>query len=163
MKADIKLVDYHLQKAFKKAPRAMIAAIRPKLERGGQEVAREARSNAAKAFSTLTNAIQVRMVSDTEVHVIAGTDYARAVEEGTGPGGAPSFQSLLDWIKVKGITPNDPKMDTKDLAFLIGRKIRGTGTPARPFMSPALETKTSRLNQLLNQGVYNGLKAAGFV
>jgi hypothetical protein len=46
----------------------------------------------------------------------------------SGGGGDKSLYSMiLDWIKVKGITPDDPKMTDNTLAYLITRKIHKQG------------------------------------
>ena len=45
-----------------------------------------------------------------------------------GGGGEKSLYSMIfDWIKVKGITPDDPKMSDNTLAYLISRKIHKQG------------------------------------
>lgn len=46
----------------------------------------------------------------------------------SGGGGVKSLYSMiLDWIKVKGITPDNPKMTDNTLAYLISRKIHKQG------------------------------------
>ena len=44
-----------------------------------------------------------------------------------GGGGRSLYSMILDWIKVKGITPDDPKMTDNTLAYLITRKIHKQG------------------------------------
>ena len=44
-----------------------------------------------------------------------------------GGGGKSLYSIILDWIKVKGITPDDPKMTDNTLAYLITRKIHKQG------------------------------------
>ena len=150
-----------LARAFRKAPEAMTAAISAKINTATHYVARSAKQHAPKAFSQLTKSIIPTMVSRLEGRVTAGSDYAVAVEEGTEGGGAPTIKTLMDWIKVKGITPNNPDDTQEDLAYLIQRHIVQHGTQAQPFMQPAFEDNRQRIMRLLNQGASNGLKAAG--
>lgn len=128
------------------------------LGRGAQEVAREARRRAPKAFSTLTHAIKTRRIGQADYKVTAGTMYSRPLEEGSRPGGLPRPVSLYYWIRTKRIKPRDPKMDERDLAFAISRSIYKKGTPAQPFMLPALEAKSDRLRILMQQGIAAGLR-----
>ena len=44
-----------------------------------------------------------------------------------GGGGRSLYSMILDWIKVKGITPDNPKMTDNTLAYLISRKIHKQG------------------------------------
>ena len=44
-----------------------------------------------------------------------------------GGGGKSLYSIILDWIKVKGITPDEPKMTDNTLAYLITRKIHKQG------------------------------------
>lgn len=148
-----------VRRAIQKKPAAVRRQVDKKLGRGAQEVAREARRNAPKADSLLTNSVHVFRHGEGDYSVFAGTDYALPVEEGTGPGGSPPDQTLADWVRVKGITPADPDMDMDDLVYVIGRSIRESGTPAQPFMAPALEAKRDRLAQLVRQGTAEGLRA----
>ena len=45
----------------------------------------------------------------------------------SGGGGKSLYSMILDWIKVKGITPDNPKMTDNTLAYLISRKIHKQG------------------------------------
>lgn len=109
------------------------------LRRLSQEGAREARRHAPKAESTLTNSIRDKHQSASFHQIVAGVHYARYVEEGTDKGGWVPDQTMLDWIDVKGITPDDEDMSMEQLAYLIQTKIFNQGTPAQPFMKPAFE------------------------
>jgi hypothetical protein len=77
------------------------------------------------------------------------------------PAPAPPRRSILDWIRVKRITPNDPDMSDDDLAFVIARSIVRKGTPAQPYLEPALRSKTNRIYDLVRQGAERGLREAG--
>lgn len=161
LKLEVKLDDARLRRGLEKAPDSLIRHISRGLHRGALEVGREAGKEAPKAFSTLTHSITVEQETPLRYRIGSGLDYAPMVGQGTGPGGLPPHQSLLDWIRVKHITPNDPDMTADDLAYVIGRSIARKGTPEQPFLEPALETKQDRLLQLVRQGAERGLREAG--
>lgn len=131
------------------------------IKRGALELAREARARAPKAFSTLTQSITMRHRGVADYEVTAGTDYAVAVEKGTGPGARPKPMRLYYWIRVHGIKPRDERMDERDLAFAISRSIFRKGTRSRPFMGPAFDAKRDRLRELMQRGVASGLQEMG--
>ena len=131
-----------------RASASVLKNVSQSLDRGSHEVAREAKSLAPKAFSTLANSINVQSVGDFVRDVVAKTNYARAVEKGTGPGGLPPVQSIEDWMKVKGIEGD---------AFLIARSIAQKGTKAQPFFEPALKAKSTRILDLVYQAASRGL------
>ncbi|MBD3610526.1 MAG: hypothetical protein HUJ30_08255, partial [Gammaproteobacteria bacterium] len=124
--------------------------------------------HAPKAFSSLIQAINAGSVSPLEALVVAGVNYARAVEEGTGiygktgqpSGKMPPLQNLVDWIKVKKITPHDPLMDEEELAWLIGREIAETGTLAQPFMEPAFDGNQAKAVKRMSAAIERALRAA---
>lgn len=147
-----------LIKAFAKAPALLSRHIGLAIGRSVREMARTAHLNAPKAFSTLTVSISSRQPSPLTGEFFAGVDYARPVEEGTGSGGYPPRQTLLDWIRVRGIEPRDPGMDEDDLAYVIGRSIVRQGTPAQPYMTPALESNKRRAEQAVSRAIDETLR-----
>lgn len=151
-----------VQEAFQRAPAAMVKSIRRYLSRSAHEVAREARERAPKAFSTLTLAILAKLdpAPTLSARVTAGTQYARHVEEGTGPGGVPPREALRAWLRVKRIEPRNPNMTEDALIWLIQRKIAARGTAPQPYMEPALEAKRSRVFDLIELGVEKGIAEA---
>lgn len=150
-----------LRQAFARSPQILRKHLDNAILRAVGEMARKAQSLVPKANSTLWTAIKPRQPEPLTGEVVAGTDYARLVEEGTGPGGRPPVQTMLDWIKVHGITPNDPTMDQTDLAFVMARSIAQRGTPAQPFMKPAFEDKKARAQQLIDQALDRALAEMG--
>jgi len=155
-------------KAIANAPELLIKEMDKAIGRIIAEMAVTAKLKAPKAMSTLTNSIIPEQISPFEGVVRANADYARAVEEGTGiygptkkaQGNLPPIRSLLDWIKVKNITPNDPEMDQEDLAWLFARKIAMNGTKAQPFLAPTLEEKSARADELIEMAIDNTLAFA---
>ncbi len=147
-----------LVQAMQKAPALLEQHMRRAVLRTVMEISRDARQKAPKGFTTLTHAIKHRMPQPLVGEVVAGVDYAQMVEEGTGPGGYPGVQVMTDWIRVKNITPNDPSMDTRDLAFVMARSIAMTGTPAQPFMQPALDGNKAQAERRISQAIDNALR-----
>ena len=109
------------------------------LRRLSQEGVNKAKASTPKAESTLTNSIRAKQQSPSYHQVVAGVHYARYVEEGTGKGGWVPDQTMLDWMNVKGISPDNEDMSMEDLMYVIQKKIFNQGTPAQPFMKPAFE------------------------
>ena len=159
LKVDIK--DEKVLRAFKKFPSAMISNVSRGLHRGALEISREARKEAPKAFSNLTNSITVKKQSDIRYLVGSGLNYAGAVEQGAESGGSPSHDAMLSWIKTKGISPNDSEMSEEDLAYVMARSIARKGTPKQPYLEPALKAKESRVIKLVREGAAKGLREVG--
>lgn len=75
-------------------------------------------------------------------------DYWKYIEKGRKPGKFPPVNVLLDWVLIKPILPrpdaNGNLPSPKQLAFLIGRKIKVEGI--EPY--PALETTKEELDKI---------------
>lgn len=171
----VKVNSKHAQEAFRKAPVRMRQMVDDALWRGGEEVAREARTLAPKLFSTLTNSIIVRREFPLYVRVSSGVNYARAVEEGTGPAAGraryyPNPDSLQQYIlhspKMRGhkwAKPGSTKRGAQELDIWFRSRalawhIYHHGTKPQPFMAPAAEAKRSRVIELVNAAVYQGVR-----
>lgn len=170
MKIGVNIDTKRVQEAFVRAPRAMTRNLDRYLGRAAQEVAREERGKAPKAFSGLVNSIRAMRVSPFEWFVAPSKEHAVYVEEGTrsyrAGGGADAFgvmppvRSILDWIRVKRIQPDDPTTSLPQLAWMIARSIALKGTPAQPYVAPTAEKMRSRVIELAQEGVAQGLKEA---
>lgn len=124
------------------------------LARGAEEVAREAKQQAPKAFSNLVNSIRAERIGLMHYQVSEGMNYGRAVEEGTGPH-FPNPDALRPWVeRVLGVRGKE----ADNTAWLIARAISRRGTRAQPYMRPAFDAKRSRLFELVQQGVDQGIK-----
>lgn len=157
MDITITLDDKQVQRAFAQAPSAMDAAIEPALMRGALEVADEARKRAPKDMSTLLNSIRSMRQGPLHYVVAPAARYGRHIEEGTGKGGTPTWSTLTDWVRRKGIRPRHPGMDEHDVVFLILQKIFHRGIRAQPYMAPAAKAKRARVHLLVQEGVERGL------
>jgi hypothetical protein len=164
---DLRIDNGKLLVALNKAPELLNKNMGSAIQRIIQNVARTARINVPKAFSQLTNSILPVMVTPLHGEVRTGTNYAEAVERGTGiygpsgraSGKMPPLDDLIAWINVKQIQPLDPAMDTRSLAFVIGRSIAKTGTRAQPFMGPAMEENRADAMRRANLAISQTLKA----
>ena len=154
-------------RALAASPQRLEREMNGAIQRLVAEMARSARDKAPKATSLLTHAILPRMVGPLEGVVAAGVNYAQAAEEGTGlwgpkkqaSGKMPPVQSILDWVKTKHLTPDDPNMDEEDLAFLIARSIAARGTPPQPFFEPTLRDFTGKGESMMSAAIERTLEA----
>lgn len=105
------------------------------LERRSERVVSRAKVLCPVYFGRLRDSIHARRERDLLWEVIADTDYALYVHEGTGPavGNASYFpppQKLERWARLHGFPPGG--------GFLVARAISERGTEARPFLLDAL-------------------------
>lgn len=148
----------NLMRALLQAPDKLEKEMGNATLRNIKEIARSARDKAPKAFTTLTQSINDVMISAYEGLIAPTVDYAQAVEEGTDGGAMPPVQNILDWIRVRNIEPNHPDMDQEDLAFVIAQSIAVRGTPAQPYMEPALEDNRGRAERRYNEAIERALQ-----
>jgi len=162
---NLEIDSLRLERAMARAPVTLAREMESAIGRIVQTMARAARRKAPKAHSHLVNAIGAVHASPFEGLVAAGVDYARLVEEGTGPAragvaGSPTlFDHILDWVKVKRLVPDDPAMDQRDLAFVIARAIALRGTPAQPFMGPAFDQHKAEAERRIEAAIDRALGA----
>ncbi len=151
MELKIAVDTVHVQRVLEATPEKVAAAVEQALGRGAQEVARSARRHAPKAFSTLTQSIRADRVGELHYQVVAGTNYARAVEEGRRPGSQPgTAQGLTEWVQQK-TGASGTALDR--LTHLVARAIGRRGIRPQPYMRPALEEGESRLRALVKGAV----------
>lgn len=161
MRIDARIDADRVRRAFRRAPRLMTDRVDRAVGRAAEELAREARSNAPKAQSILANSIKADKLAPMDYLVGPHVQHGVPVELGRQPGGRmPPVQSLLDWLKVKGVRGLDGG-EPREAAWAIARKIQRAGTPAQPFMAPAREAMDDRVRALVAQGVRDGLRASG--
>ena len=110
------------------------------------------------ASNTLSNtATTIVEVDGTTLSVSFNLEeYWKYVEYGRGPGKRPPIDAIEQWIKVKPIIPdpiNGRVPTTKQLAFLISRKIGMEGTKAQRPLEKAVYSDSMELliNQLKNE------------
>jgi len=139
----------------------------PPVHRTLLQMGRTAKRKAPKATSQLTQSIYEQMSLDGLSGVVApGVNYAQAAEDGTGrygpsqtpSGKMPPVESIEDWIRVRNITPDEPWMDERDLAFVIARSIAVRGTPSQPYLKPAFETEKAAGQRRIFRGIKRGIR-----
>ena len=92
----------------------------------------EYNSSGRKASGYFGEHIEVEMYDEggrinTPLYVGSLVFGRKPTSGGGGGGGKSLYSMILDWIKVKGITPDNPKMTDNTLAYLISRKIHKQG------------------------------------
>ena len=171
------LHDEVMQAGLREGPEHVIRHVEAAQLRGAQLIARTARLNAARhaAFSTLTNSIAARKVGELHFEVRAATNYARALEEGTGPaaGRAPYMPNpvhLQAYVKRRANIRwqgrpgsqrrRDLMREVRDRAWALAVHIRKHGTKPHPYMAPAAEQHRAQLLHEMRLGAYKGAAAA---
>lgn len=84
-------------------------------------------------------------------------DYWKWIENGRGAGKFPPLGSIEKWIKLKPILPSPMKNGklptTKQLAYLIGRKIATKGIDPTPVMGDALARLNSEMEEAIDRAI----------
>lgn len=114
------------------------------------EVLGHAQENAPSNFGRLRNSLTVDLKSRTgEVSATVGSNlmYAKPVEHGSKPHWPPLAPIEL-WVRRK---LRVPAARSKSVAFLVARKISRRGTPAQPFLGPALEQSRGFVNAAMGR------------
>lgn len=97
-------------------------------------------------FKTHININDTRFLVQFEME-----DYWKYVERGRSPGKFPPLNEIESWIRIKPIIPDartGKVPDTRQLAFLISRKIAREGTPAQKPLEKTLQS--TEVNSLIN-------------
>lgn len=106
----------------------------------------------SKATGNLQNFQTHITLNDTTLSVsFELEDYWKYVEYGRGPGKQPPIDKIEEWVRVKPIIPdpiNGKIPDTRQLAYLIARKIGREGTPAQHPLSNTMWSE--EVNILIN-------------
>lgn len=120
-----------LERLQQKMTPAMIAGpVRDFLERSGREVESRAKQKAPVDTGRLRGGITTS-VRQTEAVVGVNVTYAPHVEFGTRPHWPP-LSAMQPWARRHGFPAG------RTGAFLVARRIARHGTPAQPFLLPAL-------------------------
>lgn len=116
-----------------------------------------------RAHGRLQNFTTEIEITDTKFKVYFNIEeYWKYVEYGRGPGKMPPVSVIENWIKIKPVVPyavNGKVPDTKQVAFLIARKIANIGTPAHYPLHNTLTSKDtdsiiSAIKQEISKQVY---------
>lgn len=177
MKTAITIDDKLAIAAFQRAPAVIERHVDHGMERGADELSRAARDNAARHdwLGTLRNSIHAEHPELMHYIVATGVNYARAVEEGTGPaaGQAPYFPdwtALIPYVRSHAMRGGEQlnksgssarffqEREFENRAFQLARYISHHGTKPAPYMKPALTEKDARVRQLVRQSTAAGVR-----
>lgn len=151
MRIELRYDDAAAQESLRKSPGVVRRMLGLAIERGANELAREAQGRAPKAESTLWASIKAKREGDLHWSVKPEVRYAPWVEGGRMPmRKMPPKGSLVSWIKLKlGVSEERASR----LEFVIARAIKRRGIQPQPFMKPAYEAKKDRVMQLASEGM----------
>lgn len=177
MQTTIRVDDKLAIAALQRAPDVVERHVEGGLERGADELARTARDKAARRdwLGTLKQSIHTEHPGPLHWAVATGVNYARAIEEGTGPaaGKAPYFPdwtALIPYVKSKATRGGErlkragstarfyQEADFENRAFQLARYISHHGTRPAPYMKPALDEKDARIRMLVRQAALAGAR-----
>lgn len=104
------------------------------------------------------SAQSLRIQSNTTAGKLYGAAYIHFQKVGRKPGGFPPIEAIRQWIKDKGIVPEN--ISEKSLAFLIARKIAKSGTDIFQKKRPGLDVtqKIEQFRQDLVKGIIQAQK-----
>ena len=98
--------------------------IRTELESLKADIAAHHRELGQPATGEFEQSLEI--IEERGRFIIKSAKYGQQLIKGRKPGTMPPVQAILEWIKVKGITAKDIKIES--LAFLIARSIKEKGT-----------------------------------
>lgn len=98
----------------------------------------------------LSNSLEPEVEYNDGVYslLIDGESYAKYIESGRKPGKGAPIQVINEWVRTKGFRTS-PGVTVESIGFLINRKIREKGIPARPFIKPSVEFILKNLDKEL--------------
>ena len=132
-----------LQKAFNKAPEIVVEVLAPVLQKSLILLQGSARQFVQKDTSTLASKIITKTENALSGEVLADTDYAVFVHEGSKPHWPP-IDAIEPWANRHGIPP-----------FMAARSIATKGTKANPFFDYAKEAKQADIFGFFDSAINN--------
>jgi HK97 gp10 family phage protein len=178
MNIAITIQNRRVTQALEKMPGVIEKRVDAALSTGAREFAVEAKLLVSKARSTLMQSIISRRLGLMHFEVTTGTNYARMVEEGTGPAAGrsaymPNPLFLQDYVKQspnskyravaftakRGSPARSAAEDqVRNRAFALAVHIRKHGTKPHPFMEPTRKKLEPRIRELVGNAVDAGVK-----
>lgn len=119
-----------------------------------------------KASGNLINSIKLESIdfrNNKYEGSIKLSSYWKYVEYGRRPGKFPPPSKILDWIKIKPVIPrpiNGVKITSKQLGFLISRKIARDGIKAGNQLSEALDLVWKKNEKDISDAIEKDLTAS---
>lgn len=155
MQISYTLDDARVQWALKQAPEVIATALDRSLNTAAMHVVvaeqEQLRDNDSIVFSSLVSSIAVHKLGRFERLVRPGMQYAPDVENGSRPHIAP-IRPLREWLRVRGADNPDRQ------AYQLRRHIAAHGTRAHPFVAPAYEASRPVVEQIIADGVFDGVR-----
>lgn len=141
-----------LEREFEELPSILEDSLAQGAVIAGAEIQKEARVNAAIDTGELRKSIENSSSGSSQGYMIEvgpTQPYGKEIEFGRPPGTYVSPASLERWAKRKGLNP-----------YAVSKSILKKGSPAQPFMYPALDKKEDSVVSILAQAVYNAFSKA---
>lgn len=132
-----------IQKAFSQSPQIVTDEMSRAIMKSLLLMQGYARQNVPKDTSNLGGKIQPKMINALHGELVADTNYAVFVHEGTRPH-FPPFYAIDPWARRHGIP-----------TFLVQRAIARKGTKANPFMKDAKESANRDVSRIFNNAINN--------
>lgn len=122
-----------------------------------QELIRAYEAKGMRASGNWANSLQIEI--NGTVGKITGLQYTEQLQYGRRPGGFPPIEQIERWVQDKGIQAVEADITTRQLAFLIARKIAREGWKRERF--GGVELVTDVLTPQRVQRALNNISQAG--
>lgn len=126
------------------------------LAQGAHVVGAELQKEARALVPVDTSALRISIENSASpvnggymVKVEPTLPYAKDIEFGRPPGTQVSPAALMGWARRKGLN-----------AYAVAKSIEKKGSPAQPFMGPALEAKRQSIPLIITQALMNAFQEA---
>jgi hypothetical protein len=175
MKIGITVRDEVVRAALGQAPEVMARHLDQGTERAAQEVARVERGLAAEHdfLGTLKQSIRAEAQAPMHHAVVTGANYARAVEEGTGPAAGrgryfPDWTALIPYVRAHATRGGETlkkagsrgrlfqEAGFENRAFALARSIYWHGTKPVHYARRAAEQSDGRVRQIIRAAAMAG-------
>ena len=161
LNVSITVDDKKVQAAFRRAPDVMRRTLDRYLTRAATEMVRaeqdEVQANGSIMRSFLVSSFFHQTPSPFVREVKSAMHYAKYVNDGSRPGGAPPMFEAMEWLRIrKGV----PKEQLHNRAYWLRKKIAEKGIKPTHFNEKAFAKKESRLTTLVREGVDMGIRSA---
>ena len=157
---NVQIDDVGVKAAFERAPQVMTRTLDRYLNRAATEMVRaeqdEVRANDSIMRSLLVQSFYHTTPEPFVREVRSNVHYARYVNDGTRPGGAPPLREAMEWLRIRKNVPSD---ELEFRARRLRQHIAENGTKATNFNEHAVDKKESRLHALIREGVGVGIMA----
>lgn len=122
------------------------------------------RENMPKYYELRNKIYFTLQVNDTLFEIeFNAPEYWKYANYGRGPGKFPPPDRIEDWIKRRKISPTPTKSGrlptTKQLAFLIGRKIAEEGFKGSGFLERSLEEQEEYWEDRISDAIYKDIES----